>query len=65
MTIKERIEKVVSNKESGKQPDANKLGDFYEQMKREGAVLKKQYDLPPLDTVGRSLYQEPSVKEAA
>lgn len=63
MTLRERIEKVLSEEgEMTKRPDFKKLSDFYEEMKREGVALKKEYDLPPLDTVGRRLYQEVSNK---
>lgn len=60
MTIKERIEETLGEKkeEMAQRPLYRRLSDFYEEMKREGAVLKKEYDLPPLDTVGSGVYQD-------
>lgn len=56
MTIQERVQIILA--EELKHPDFKKLSEFYEQMKQAGFVLKKQYDLPPLDTVGREFYKE-------
>lgn len=56
MTIQERVKKSLAKE--AKHPDFKKLAEFYEQMKQAGVVLKKPYDLPPLDTVGREFYKE-------
>ena len=56
MKIKERIEKTLAKQT--KRPDLKKFAEFYEQMRQAGVVLKKPYDLPPLDTIGREFYRE-------
>ncbi len=58
MAIKERIEKTLNENKKLIIEDPQKLSDFIEELKKEGVLIKKQYDLPPLDTVGRYLYQE-------
>jgi hypothetical protein len=58
MTIREKIEKALSENKRVTAEDPQKLGEFIEELRREGLLTKKQYDLPPLDTVGRQLYQE-------
>ena len=54
MAIQKRIQRVLAKKVAN--ADLKKLSEFYEQMKKSGAVLKKGYTLPPLDTIGRELY---------
>ncbi len=56
MKIKDRIEKTLAKEVE--HPDFKKLAEFYEQMGQAGVVLKRPYDLPPLDTVGREFYKE-------
>lgn len=56
MTVQERIEKALAKK--SEHPDFKKLAEFYEHMRQAGLVLKKSYELPPLDTVGREFYKE-------
>lgn len=56
MKIKERIKETLDKE--AEHPGFKKLAEFYEQMRRAGVVLKKPYDLPPLDTVGREFYKE-------
>lgn len=56
MKIKERIKEALDKE--AEHPDFKKLAEFYEQMRQAGVVLKKPYDLPPLDTVGREFYKE-------
>jgi hypothetical protein len=33
------------------------LLEFYRKKQEEGAVVKQVYDLPPIDTVGRTVYR--------
>ena len=35
-----------------------RLSDFSQRMKDRGLVNKKKYSLPPMDTVGRTAYEE-------
>jgi len=58
MTIREKIEKALSENKRVTAEDPQKLSEFIEGLRKEGLLIKKQYDLPPLDTVGRQLYQE-------
>lgn len=58
MDIKEKIEKTLDKNKRLITEDPQKLSDFVAQMQKEGLLIKKQYDLPPLDTIGRQLYQE-------
>lgn len=37
-------------------PDFQTLAEFYEHMRKAGLVLKKPYELPPLDTIGWEFY---------
>ena len=61
MTIKERVEETLKQyREITKSSDFNNLRDFYEEMKKEGVAVTKEYDLPPLDTIGRRLYETAS-----
>jgi len=60
MAIKERIEKALDKNRVFIDTDPRKLGAFVEDLKNSGLVVKKEYDLPPLDTVGRQLYREKS-----
>lgn len=61
MSLKDEVEKVLSGGgQAVNRPDYHNLSEFYEDMKAKGAVLRKKYDLPTLDTVGRSLHS-PSI----
>jgi len=39
-------------------PEFDRLNDFYKKMKESGIAKKQEYSLPPIDTVGRDLYQK-------
>jgi hypothetical protein len=58
MSISERVEKTVSECEANLAENQSfiELKTFYEEMKRKGLVLKREYDLPPLDTIGRGMF---------
>jgi len=60
MAIKERIEEALDKNRVFIDMDPRKLGAFVEDLKNSGLVVKKEYDLPPLDTVGRRIYREKS-----
>jgi predicted Zn-dependent peptidase len=63
MTLREKIEETLSEeRETVKRPSFKKLSEFYKEKKEEGVAIKREYDLPPLDTVGRALYREVSNK---
>ena|GEM_PF-4503348 len=51
--IKDKIEKVIK---AGRQNPADtasrqRLADFYDEMNRNGMVIKQEYNLPPLDSI--------------
>ena len=59
MTIEEKVREVLAEeKEREKNLNFQSLRDFYETMKKEGLLIKQEYKLPPVDTIGRSLYQD-------
>lgn len=58
MAIEDRVREVLAEeKEREKTPSFQNLREFYEAMKKEGLVIKQEYTLPPVDTIGRSLYE--------
>jgi hypothetical protein len=58
MAIKEKIEKALAKNKRIAAEDPQKLSEFIEELRKEGLLIKKQYDLPPLDMIGRQLYKE-------
>lgn len=58
MTTTEQLQKTLSEQGQKLAADAGfrKLQEFYRQKSEQGAVLKKEYTLPQLDTVGREIY---------
>ncbi len=58
MDIKKKIEKALDKNRAFIDSDPRKLGAFVEDLRNSGLVVKKEYDLPPLDTVGRQIYRE-------
>jgi len=60
MAIKERIEMALDKNRGFIDTDPRNLGAFVEDLKNSGMIIKKEYDLPPLDTVGRQIYREKS-----
>jgi hypothetical protein len=58
MSISEKLKDVL--REEGQKFEDNldfvKLQEFYVEMKNKGLVRKQEYNLPPLDTIGRSIY---------
>jgi hypothetical protein len=58
MNIEERVKATLSQKEDReKDPQFQNLREFYEAKKKEGVVVKQEYKLPPLDTIGRNLFE--------
>jgi hypothetical protein len=56
MTIEEKMKQVLEKYKGPDSPDFQSLRDFYEEKKKEGLVRKQEYNIPPMDTVGRVLY---------
>lgn len=59
MSVTDEIEKLVSEKSGPLSMDADlrALSAFYEAAKRDGIVKAPVYDLPLIDTIGRSLHR--------
>lgn len=57
--IADKLENVIQEKiiEYSKDLKYNELKEYLSEMKSNGFVQPKLYDLPPLDTVGKRLYQ--------
>ncbi len=57
-TISERVEKMTKNQldKFSKDSKYNELKDYYTEMKSKGFVTPKTYNIPPLDTIGKRLY---------
>lgn len=45
--------------------DLERLRAFYESMKRAGIAITREYDLPPLDTIGRRFLAIPGERRPA
>jgi len=58
MAIEKKIEKALDKNRVFIDSDPRKLGEFVEDLKNSGLLAKKDYDLPPLDTIGKQLYRE-------
>lgn len=58
MTTTEKVEKTVKERRQKLAADASfqKLQEFYRLKSEQGAVVRRQYTLPQLDTVGREIY---------
>ena len=56
MSLRDELEKVLSEGKFTNDAKFVELLEFYKQMKDSGIAVKQEYDLPPLDTIGRGLY---------
>lgn len=58
MTLSEEVEKEIEEKKEALKDNKEyvRLRDFYIEMQELGIAKKPEYDLPPLDTIGRKLY---------
>lgn len=58
MATTEQVQKVLSEKRPKLASDEalRKLQEFYRVKSEQGAVVKHEYSLPQLDTVGREIY---------
>jgi len=64
MSLTDQVQQVI---EAGppktvETPEFAKLRDFYVEMQRLGIATKQEYNLPPLDTVGRRLHELTQIK---
>lgn len=60
MSIVKRVKDATReiHKELAGTPEFDRLNDFYNRMKESGIAKKQKYSLPPIDTIGRDLYQK-------
>ncbi|MEO5356182.1 MAG: hypothetical protein H7844_02660 [Nitrospirae bacterium YQR-1] len=60
MNIEENVKKVVEEHKSklDQNPEFNKAKNFYDEMNRLGLIKKQEYDIAPVDTIGRKYYYE-------
>jgi hypothetical protein len=58
MTITEKIKKTLVKNKKLIVEDPQRLSDFITELQKDGFLIKKQYNLPSLDTVGRQFCQE-------
>lgn len=58
ITTTEQVQKTLNEKRRKLVADESflKLQEFYRQKYEQGAVVKQEYTLPQLDTVGREIY---------
>jgi len=59
MPIAKEVKDALKKKQRESKGDTAllELQKFYEEMKKRGLVMKQEYTLPPLDTVGSYLFQ--------
>lgn len=57
-----RVDRAIREFERERANDAQfvRLREFMLEMQRRGLVIKKEYDLPPLDTIGRTAFRTDS-----
>ena len=55
MKLVQQVEEVTAEilPERAKYPDLRAHAEFYHKKERNGVVLKRTYDLPPIDMIGR------------
>lgn len=59
MTLADEVKKEIEEKKEALKDNKEyvRLRDFYIEMQELGVAKKMEYDLPPLDTIGRNLYE--------
>jgi hypothetical protein len=59
MTLADEVRKEIEEKKETLKDNKEyvRLRDFYIEMQELGVAKKTEYDLPPLDTIGRHLYE--------
>lgn len=59
VTLVRQVEQALKEIEGARRLEVEfrDLQRFYDEMKRLGLVVKQEYGLPPIDTVGRTAHQ--------
>ncbi|HEX8671972.1 MAG TPA: hypothetical protein VF710_08795 [Longimicrobium sp.] len=60
MTLTEQLRKIAEEQASAlpSDPEYHEMSEFLDEMIRLGIAKKQVYDLPRLDTIGRSLHRK-------
>ncbi len=65
MSITKKVKAVLeAEKEKMQKSKTSKLTEYYEQVKKLGIVKKQEYNIPPIDTVGRRLFEQYVVRDS-
>ena len=58
-TLVDQVQRVIVDFPAEKRgdPSLQELREFYERMLKAGIVMKQRYDLPLVDTIGRSFHR--------
>lgn len=65
MSITKKVKAVLeAEKEKMQESKTSKLTEYYEHVKKLGIVKKQEYNIPPIDTVGRRLYEQYVVRDS-
>ena len=65
MSITKKVKTVLeAEKVKMQESKTSKLTEYYEQVKKLGIVKKQEYNIPPIDTVGRRLYEQYVVRDS-
>lgn len=59
-TVIENIKKITESEldKFSNDPKFKEFSNFLSEMKNNGIIIKRTYTLPPLDTIGKRLYQK-------
>lgn len=52
--VQEALDRIERERAGGE--DFVRLRDFASEMRRQGLLIKKEYDIPPLDTIGKTAF---------
>ena len=64
MSVVEKVNKVLDKNKQLIENDPQKLSEFVEELKKEGLLIKREYELQPLDMIGRQLYQNANLDKS-
>lgn len=59
MSLTKKVKDTLREQESerGSDKDFKRLSEFSAEMKRKGLLLKREYGIPPIDTIGKTMRQ--------
>lgn len=64
MSIVQRVKTEIEKREKELKMDTKfqELQAFYQEMRSTGVAIKRPYDIPPLDTIGRTVFEAQELK---